>query len=130
MGIFGACCLPGTGMFNMPQPGWLQRTLLAGYRSVRVASMTTVAIALKEEHQKFIEEAVKSGRYLSESEVVAEALSELKIRDAIRRSKIDDIRAKVLIGIEQADRGEFDEFSAEDIKAQGRERLAKQQGAA
>ena len=47
--------------------------------------MTTVAIALKDEDRKFIEEVVKSGRYLSESEVVAEALSELKVREAIRR---------------------------------------------
>lgn len=83
-------------------------------------AMTTVAISLKDEDQKFIEEVVKSGRYFSESEVVAEALSELKVREAIRRSKIDDLRAKVQVGIEQADRGEFVEFTAEDVKAEGR----------
>ena len=87
-------------------------------------TVTTVAIALKDEDQKFIEEAVKSGRYLSESEVVAEALSELKVREAIRRAKIDDLRARVQVGIEQADRGEFVEFTAEDVKAEGRKRLS------
>lgn len=89
--------------------------------------MTTVPIALNDEDQRFIEEAVKSGRYCSESEVVAEALSEFKVREAIRRSKINDLRARVQAGIEQADRGEFVEFTAEDIKADGRKRLSAEQ---
>jgi len=69
--------------------------------------MTTVAISLNEEDQRFLEEIVKSGRFFSESEVVAEALSELKVREAIRREKIAELRAKVQVGIDQADRGEF-----------------------
>jgi len=89
--------------------------------------MTTVAIALKEEDQKFIEEAVKSGRYLSESEVVADALSELKVRESIRSRKIDDLRARVKTGIDQADRGEFVDFTAEDVKADGRKRISSRQ---
>jgi|GEM_PF-2091746 len=43
--------------------------------------MTTVAISLNDEDQHFLEEAVKSGRYFSESEVVAEALSEFNAAD-------------------------------------------------
>lgn len=86
--------------------------------------MTTVAIALNDEDQKFIQEAVRSGRYFSESEVIADALSEMKVREAIRRSKIDDLRTKVQVGTEQADRGDFVEFTAEDVKAAGRKRLA------
>jgi len=84
--------------------------------------MTTVPIALNDDDQRFIEEAVKSGRYFSESEVVAEALSELKVREAIRNGKIDDLRARVQVGIEQADKGDFVEFTAEDVKANGRKR--------
>jgi antitoxin ParD1/3/4 len=91
--------------------------------------MTTVAIALNDEDQKFIEEAVRSGRYFSESEVIADALAEMKVREAIRRSKIDDLRAKVQVGIEQADRGEFVDFTAEDVKSEGRKRLAARQAA-
>jgi len=41
-----------------------------------LSAMTTVALALKDEDQDFIQEAVNSGRFFSESEVVAEALSE------------------------------------------------------
>ena len=90
-------------------------------------TMTTVAIALKDEDQKFIEEVVKSGRCFSESEVVTEALSEMKVREAIRRSRIDDLREKVRVGIEQADRGEFVEYTAENVKTEGRERLSAMQ---
>jgi antitoxin ParD1/3/4 len=89
--------------------------------------MTTVAIALKDEDRKFIEEAVKSGRYLSESEVVSDALSGLKEREASRSRELDEIKARVRVGIEQADRGEFVDFTAEDVKAEGRKRLAAQQ---
>ena len=47
------------------------RSLLAGCPSAKMGTMTTVAISLKDEDQHFLEEVVKSGRYLSESEVVA-----------------------------------------------------------
>src|SRR5580658_5829936 len=79
-------------------------------------SMTTVAISLQDEDRQFLEEVVKSGRYLSESEVVAEALADFRVREAIRRAKLDELRAKVEVGIEQADRGDFVEFNAEDVK--------------
>lgn len=88
--------------------------------------MTTVAISLKDEDQHFLEEIVKSGRYFSESEVVAEALSVFKVHEAIRCEKIAELRAKVKVGIDQADRGEFVEFNAADVKADGRKRLAVQ----
>ncbi len=89
--------------------------------------MTTVAITLKDEDQRFLQDAVKSGRFSSESEVVAEALFEFKVREAVRREKILQLQAKVQIGIDQANRGEFEEFTAADVKAEGRKRLASQQ---
>ena len=51
------------------------------------------------------------------------------MREAIRRARLDELRAKLQVGIEQADRGEFVEFTAEDVKAEGRKRLASQQAA-
>lgn len=89
--------------------------------------MTRVDISLNDEDRHFLEEAVKSGRFDSESEVIAEALSEFRIREAIRAEKIGELRAKVQVGIEQADRGEFVEFTAEDVKTAGRTRLAARQ---
>ena len=91
--------------------------------------MTNVAISLNDEDRSFLEEVVKSGRFFSESEVVAEALAEFRVREAVRRARLDELRAKVQVGIEQADRGQFVEFTAADVKADGRQRLAAQHAA-
>ncbi len=86
--------------------------------------MTKVAIALNDEDRSFLDEVVKSGRFFSESEVVAEALAEFRVREAIRQARFDALQAKVRVGIEQAERGEFVEFTATDVKSDGRQRLA------
>ena len=87
--------------------------------------MTTVTITLQDKAQSFLEEAVNSGRYITQSEVVAEALAELEVREEIRKRRFADLKAKIQVGIDQADRGDFVEFNAEDIKAAGRKRLAE-----
>lgn len=92
-------------------------------------NMTIVAISLKDEDRHFLEEAVKSVRFFSESEVVAEAFAEFRVREAIRHAKLDELRARVQVGIKQADRGDFTAFTAEDVKREGRQRLAAQQAA-
>lgn len=88
-------------------------------------AMITVIITLQDENQSFLESAIKSGRYISESDVVAEALVELKLREEIRQRRFDELKAKIKVGIDQADRGDFVEFNADDIKAAGRKRLAE-----
>ena len=88
--------------------------------------MTTLAITLKDEHESFIQQALKSGRYLSESEVVADALSEFQVREEIRRARFAGLKAKIQEGVKQADRGEFVEFTADDVKAAGRARINAQ----
>lgn len=89
--------------------------------------MTTVAISLTDENQHFLQEELRSGRFFSESEVTAEALGEFRLREAIRLAKLEELRSKVQVGVEQANRGEFVEFTAEDIKREGRARLAAQE---
>lgn len=88
-------------------------------------AMITVIITLQDENQSFLESAIKSGRYISESDVVAEALVELKLREEIRQRRFDELKARIKVGIDQADRGDFVEFNADDIKAAGRKRLAE-----
>lgn len=85
-----------------------------------VVAMTTVAISLNDENQHFVEEAVKSGRYSSESEVVADVLAKFRVHEAIRNAKLAELRVKVHEGIDQADQGDFVEFTANDVKAAGR----------
>ncbi len=87
--------------------------------------MTTRSITFSDEHESIIQQALKSGRYLSESEVVAEALSEFQVHEAIRREKFAELKAKIQVGIEQLDRGETVQFDLEEfLAARNAERAA------
>ena len=79
--------------------------------------MTTRSITLRDEHENLIQQALKSGRYLSESEVVAEALSEFQVHEEIRRAKFAELKAKIQVGIDELDRGETVEFNLESFLA-------------
>lgn len=92
--------------------------------------MTTMTITLRDEDQHFIEEAMKTGRYVTESEAVSDAIAELRAREELHQARIADLRAKVLVGIEQLDRGEGAEWNVEDIKAKGQALLAARKNAA
>lgn len=86
--------------------------------------MTTVAITLRDEDESFIQNAVKSGSYLTQSEVVARALNLLRTHEELRILRREHLKREVLKGIEQLDKGDTVEFTAEDIMRLGRERLA------
>lgn len=64
-------------------------------------------VSLTPELEQFVHEKVKSGRYLSASEVVREALRLLEERDHLYQAKLTELRKHLEIGIEQADRGEL-----------------------
>ncbi|WP_169978083.1 type II toxin-antitoxin system ParD family antitoxin [Tautonia rosea] len=63
-------------------------------------------VSLTPELEKIIRSKVESGRYLSASEVVGEALRLLEERDRIREMRLEELRKEIQIGIDQADRGE------------------------
>lgn len=63
-------------------------------------------IALTKELEQLIQDKVKSGRYLSASEVVGEALRLLDERDRIQEARLAELKAKIREGIEELDRGE------------------------
>ncbi len=73
-------------------------------------------IALSKELEQLIHDKVKSGRYLSASEVVGEALRLLDERDRIQEARRAELKAKITEGIEASERGEVvdgEEFFAE-----------------
>lgn len=71
-------------------------------------------ISLSKELEQLIQDKVKSGRYLSASEVVGEALRLLDERDSLRdssasrdqKARLAELKAKIREGIEELDRGE------------------------
>ena len=91
--------------------------------------MTTHTITLRDEDQAFLLRAMKSGRYVSESEAVADAFAELRARENLRAARIAELREKVQAGVEQLDRGEGAVWNPEEIKAEGRALLAARKAA-
>jgi antitoxin ParD1/3/4 len=75
-------------------------------------------IQLKPELERFIREEVSNGRYETPGEAVNAAVARLQTDTELSADDLADLRAEVDIGIAEADRGEFVEFTAEDIVAE------------
>jgi antitoxin ParD1/3/4 len=90
-------------------------------------------VSLTPQLERMIAKKVKGGQYQTASEVVREGLRLLRERD----EELDWVRAQVQIGIDEIERGEYEEYDEtttkdliEDIKRRGRERLAAERKAA
>ena len=92
--------------------------------------MTTLTVTIRDEDQHFIESAMKSGRYVSESEAVADAFAELRSREAMRQARFADLRAKVQAGIDEIERGEGQVWDVEKTKAEARALFAARKSTA
>jgi len=88
--------------------------------------MTKVTITLKDEDRHFIETAMRAGRYVTESEAVADAISELRAHEDLPQARFAELQAKVAVGLDQLDRGEGIEWNLPQVKARGQALLASQ----
>jgi antitoxin ParD1/3/4 len=64
-------------------------------------------VSLTPELEQLVHDKVKSGRYLSASEVVREGLRLLEDRDQLYKARLADLQKEITIGVEEADRGEL-----------------------
>ena len=69
--------------------------------------ITVMNVNLGAVFDKFIAEQLKSGTYLSQSEVVREGLRLLKEREELKKLRLAELRKAIAIGGEQADRGDL-----------------------
>lgn len=81
-----------------------------------------MTIHLPEHREQFIRDMVQSGRYASEEEVIDQALQLLEQDN--EQAKLDELRRKIVIGIEQADRGDLAPFDPQATLARIRSRQA------
>ena len=81
-------------------------------------------IILSPELESLINQKVASGAYGSPSEVVANSLRLLKEREALQRIHLEELRREVLIGYEEAQRGEGVPLDIEAIIADVETQLA------
>lgn len=84
-------------------------------------------VSLTPELQKMVEGKVSSGLYNNASEVIREALRLLKEQDDLKRARIEEMRQKIQVGIDDVTAGRVVEGSPalfEEIKSQGRKKRA------
>jgi antitoxin ParD1/3/4 len=84
-------------------------------------------VSLTPELEQFVQAKVKSGRYLSASEVVREALRLLEERDRLYQARLTELQKEITIGIESAERGELydGETVIQELLAENQRQLSR-----
>ena len=82
-------------------------------------------VSLTKELENFVGELVASGMYFSASEVVRDGLRLLKEQEALKKMRVEELRAEILRGFEQSQNGESKPLDIEAIKAEGEKILAQ-----
>jgi antitoxin ParD1/3/4 len=75
-------------------------------------------ISLGDKFESFVARLIRSGRYVSSSEVMRAGLRLLMQHEESDKVKLEALRADVQKGIAQADRGEFVDVNLRDILAE------------
>ena len=82
-------------------------------------------ITLRPEFEALVEEKVRAGKFGTADDVVSFALTLLREQqDDPDPAAIAELRREVDIGLAELERGEAEEWDAEEIKAEGRRLLA------
>lgn len=85
-------------------------------------------VSLTKELENFVSELVASGMYYSASEVVRDGLRLLKEQEALKKIRTEELRAEIMLGIEDLKAGNSMSFSSDEeilqeIKKRGQKRI-------
>ena len=81
-----------------------------------------MTLNLRPEIEHILKEKVKAGHYDSLEEAANGMILIAHGQEALVEEDIEELRREVALGIEQADRGQFSQFTAEEIIAQDKAR--------
>lgn len=87
-----------------------------------MASIEKISVALPTDMLELVRKAVEAGDYATTSEVIREALREWKARRESREEALAEVRRLVQEGLDST---EWKPFDAEEVKREGRRRLAE-----
>lgn len=90
--------------------------------------MASRNISLTDHHDDLIEAKIQAGEYANASEVVREGLRLIQERDQELAARVDAIKSRVVVGLEQAARGDFVEGSIDEIRERIRRRAEERFG--
>jgi antitoxin ParD1/3/4 len=100
--------------------------LLALRKDVILDAEVFMTIRLKPEIEGFLRQKVETGQFASVEEAANELLALRREEEELTEEDIAEIRAEVQKGIEQAERGEFSQFTIAEIIAQEKAAARKQ----
>jgi antitoxin ParD1/3/4 len=83
--------------------------------AMSIIDSMSLNVSLTPQLEEFVKAKVKSGRYLSSSEVVREGLRLLDERDRLADERLSALKREIALGIEQADRGEVSPLDLDEI---------------
>ena len=78
-----------------------------------MANRVTLNVSLTPELERFVSAKVESGRYQTASEVIRDGLRLLEERERSRESDLKEVRQKIALALDQAERGEL--FDGEEV---------------
>ena len=83
-------------------------------------------VALDPVMAEFVKEQVKSGRYQTPEDVVGGALAALESQqEEVGADELRELKAQIAVGLEQAERGEVEDWDIDELRAEGRRLMAE-----
>jgi putative addiction module CopG family antidote len=80
----------------------------------------TLTISLPPRIQRFVDESLRTGRYSSAGELVADALETMMAAESLSPQEEEYVRRQVARGLAQAEAQQYSEFDAESVIADER----------
>lgn len=82
-----------------------------------------MTVTLNREARRFVEEKVRAGQYVSPDAAVNAMVELAQEQEKWTADDVAELRAEIDVGLREANRGDFIDYTAEDIIAEGRAAL-------
>ena len=83
----------------------------------------SIKVTLPPAYAEIVDSLIELGLYRDADEVIRGGVLTLHARFLHPAERVEDLREAVMVGVRQADRGEFDDSEIDDIKRIGRRQL-------
>ena len=83
-------------------------------------------VTLSPKLEALIRDKLQSGQYDSASEVVSEGLKLLEARDRQREARLQELRAQIQVGVDQAEAGNLSPLCADELIKKARNQMRRQ----
>ena len=84
-----------------------------------------ITVAFSADLEEYVKAQVQSGQFNSSREVIRAGLQLLQAQNTLRQIKLEQLRKDLMVGIEQAERGEVAPLDVEDIIRRGMQQLTE-----